>query len=416
MSAGKTLVIRCIGCAIVVTGTTKRSKESVNEYGQDIWFKLSVVLERKQLSLCLNWLIYSLLNISRTLLEQRRLQKLGYSTLMVSLPRDWVTQMKLKRGDMVNITSDDQGRLVIHPSLEILKTKSRCVINAEKVDENLLGRLIIGTYIAGHETIEIRTRREELTPQQLDIIRKTTNELIGVGVVGQEVNKIIMQSFLDPSKFPINGLISRLNLIVDSMRDLAVKSLIEEKMEYAKQVVDMDVEADKVYFLATRQLLQAVEDKGLAEKVGLGNPRNILGDRLVTKALEEVGDYAQVIAKSAMKIIDMRYFNAEMNADIAQLNDMARRIGALALRSLFRREVQSANAAIIEYGKLAEAEDKIDAQLDKRLVSTMAVATRLKSITGSIRQIGRYYTIAAESMINRSVEVSTDIAEVIAEE
>ena len=335
---------------------------------------------------------------------------------MVSLPRDWVTQMKLKRGDMVNITSDDQGRLVIHPSLEILKTKSRCVINAEKVDENLLGRLIIGTYIAGHETIEIRTRREELTPQQLDIIRKTTNELIGVGVVGQEVNKIIMQSFLDPSKFPINGLISRLNLIVDSMRDLAVKSLIEEKMEYAKQVVDMDVEADKVYFLATRQLLQAVEDKGLAEKVGLGNPRNILGDRLVTKALEEVGDYAQVIAKSAMKIIDMRYFNAEMNADIAQLNDMARRIGALALRSLFRREVQSANAAIIEYGKLAEAEDKIDAQLDKRLVSTMAVATRLKSITGSIRQIGRYYTIAAESMINRSVEVSTDIAEVIAEE
>lgn len=335
---------------------------------------------------------------------------------MVSLPRDWVTQMKLKRGDMVNITTDDQGRLVIHPSLEVLKAKSRCIINAEKVDETLLGRLIIGTYIAGHETIEIRTRREELTPQQLEIVRKTTNELIGVGVVGQEVNKIIMQSFLDSSKFPIDGLISRLNLIVDSMRDLAVKALIEEKMEYAKQVIDMDVEADKVYFLATRQLLQAVEDKGLAEKVGLENPRNILGDRLVVKALEEVGDYAQVIAKSAMKIIDLRYFNAEMNTDIAQLNDMARRIGALAIRSLFRREVQSANAAIIEYGHLAEAEDKIDAQLDKRLVSTMAVATRLKSITGSIKQIGRYYTIAAESMINRSVEASTDIAEVIAEE
>ena len=351
------------------------------------------------------------------MLEQRRLQKLGYSTLMVSLPRDWVTQMNLKRGDMVNITSDDQGRLVIHPSLEVLKAKSRCIINAEKVDETLLGRLIIGTYIAGHETIEIRTKREELTPQQLDIIRKTTNELIGVGVVGQEVNKVTMQSFLDPSKFPINGLISRLNLIVDSMRDLAVKALIEEKIEYAKQVIDMDVEADKVYFLATRQLLQAVEDKGLAEKVGLENPRNILGDRLVTKALEEVGDYAQVIAKSAMKIIDLRYFNADINTDISQLNDMARRIGALAIRSLFRREVQSANEAIIEYGLLAEAEDKIDSQLDKRLASTItAVATRLKSITGSIKQIGRYYTIAAESMINRSVEASTDIAEVIAED
>ncbi|MDG6999317.1 MAG: hypothetical protein JRN15_09405, partial [Nitrososphaerota archaeon] len=134
-------------------------------------------------------------------------------------------------------------------------------------------------------------------------------------------------------------------------------------------------------------------------------------------ALEEVGDYAQVIAKSAMKIIDLRYFNADINTDISQLNDMARRIGALAIRSLFRREVQSANEAIIEYGLLAEAEDKIDSQLDKRLASTItAVATRLKSITGSIKQIGRYYTIAAESMINRSVEASTDIAEVIAED
>ncbi|MGI0091666.1 MAG: AbrB/MazE/SpoVT family DNA-binding domain-containing protein, partial [Nitrososphaerales archaeon] len=41
------------------------------------------------------------------------MQKLGYSTLMVSLPRAWVTQMNLKRGDTVNLTTDDEGRLVV---------------------------------------------------------------------------------------------------------------------------------------------------------------------------------------------------------------------------------------------------------------------------------------------------------------
>lgn len=350
------------------------------------------------------------------MLEQRRLQRLGYSTLMVSLPRDWVSQMNLKRGDTVNITTDDQGRLVIHPSLQILKTKSRCIINADKVDENLLSRLIIGAYIVGHEIIEIRTRRAEFTSQQFEIIRKTMNELIGVGIIGQEVNKVVIQSFLDPSKFPIDGLISRLHLIVDSMRDLAVKALMEEKGEYAKQVIEMDVEADKVYFLSTRQLLQAVKDKALAEKVGLENARNIVGDRVVIKALEEVGDYAQVIAKSAMKIIELEYYNEEMNRSISELNDMSKKIGSLAMKSFFRHDVQAANEAIMEYGRLAEAEDKFDAQMDKKLVSTMAIATRLKSITVSIRQTGRYYTIASESMINRSVEESTDIAEVIAEE
>lgn len=350
------------------------------------------------------------------MLEQRRLQKLGYSTLMVSLPRDWVNQMNLKRGDTVNITSDDEGKLIIHPSLTVLKTKSRCIIHAQKADEKLLGRLIIGAYIAGHETIEIRTTRNEFTSEQLVSIRKTLNELIGVGIVAEEMNKVVVQSFLDPSKFPIDGLISRLNLIVDSMRDLAVKSLMEEKVEYAKQVLDMDVEADKVYFLVTRQLLQAVEDKGLAQKVGLDDARNIIGDRLVAKALEEVGDYAQVIARSAMKIIDLRYFNAEVNAGIYEMNERARKIGALAVRALFRHDVESANDAIIEYGYLVEEEEKIDAKLDKRLIPAIAVATRIKSVTQSIKQIGRYYTIASEAMINRAVESSTEIAEIISEE
>jgi phosphate uptake regulator len=200
------------------------------------------------------------------------------------------------------------------------------------------------------------------------------------------------------------------------MRDLAVKALIEEKVEYAKQVLDMDVEADKVYFLATRQLLQAVEDKGLAQKVGLDDARNIIGDRLVIKALEEVGDYAQVIARSAMKIIELRYFNAEVNAGIYEMNERAKKIGALAVRALFRHNVESANEAIIEYGHLVEEEEKIDAKLDKRLIPALAVATRIKSVTQSIKQIGRYYTIASEAMINRAVEASTEIAEVISEE
>ena len=335
---------------------------------------------------------------------------------MVSLPHDWVNQMNLKRGDTVNLTSDDQGRLIIHPSAEMLKTRTRCIVHSDKVDAKLLGRLILGAYIAGHETIEFRTNSPEFSPEFVSVIRKTMNELIGVGIVSQDVNRIVIQSFLDPSKFPIDGLISRLHLIVESMRDLAVKALVEEKPEYAKQVLNMDEEADKVYFLATRQLLQAVEDKALAEKVGLSRPRNIVGDRLVVKALEEVGDFAQVIAKSASKIIDLRYFNGEINKDISALNEYAKNIASLAMRSLFRHDVQSANAAIIEYGKLSELEEKVDAQMDKKLMSAVAVATPLKSIASSIKQIARYYIIASETIINRAVETSTEITEVVSEE
>lgn len=335
---------------------------------------------------------------------------------MVSLPRDWVNQLNLKRGDVVNITTDEQGRLVVHPSLQMLHSRRRCIIHTEKADEKLLGRLILGAYIAGHETIELRTRLAEFPAGQLESIRKTLSELIGMGIVEQGVNRIIIQSFLDPSKFPIDGLISRLHLIVDSMRDLAVKALIEERTEFAKQVLDMDFEADKVYFLATRQLLQAVEDKGLAEQVGLGNPRNIVGDRLVVKALEEVGDYAQVVARSAMKIIDLEYFNNEVNDNVSQLNEAARKIGALAMRALYKRDINAANSAIIEYTSLSALEEKIESNLSSQRAGAGTVATPLKSITQSLMQIGRYYTIAAETMINRAVETPSEMVDIIAEE
>ncbi len=335
---------------------------------------------------------------------------------MVSLPKDWVKQLNLKRGDTVSLTTDDQGRLIVHPSLQMLRTKRRCIIYAEKAEGKLLGRLILGAYIAGHETIEIKTKATEFTPPQLDMIRKSLNELIGMGIVEQGVNRVLIQSFLDPSKFPIDGLISRLHLIVDSMRDLAVKALIEERNDFAKQVIDMDSEADKVYFLATRQVLQAVEDKGLAEQVGLGNPRNIVGDRLVIKALEEVGDYAQVIARSAMRIIDLKYFNGEVNKQVSLLNENAKKIGALAMRSLFRHDIHSANSAMVEYEKLSELEEKVDSTLNSLITGAIGVANPLKSITQSIKQIGRYYIIASETIINRTVESSSDMVEVIAEE
>jgi len=334
---------------------------------------------------------------------------------MVSLPKSWVDQMHLSRGDTVNLATDSQGSLVIHPSLQMLKTKTRCIIRAAKVDDKLLRRLVLGAYILGHDAIEISSGSVELAASQLNVLRRTLNELIGVGIVEQQTNRIVIQSFLDPSKFPIDGLISRLHLIVESMRELAVRSLLEERDELTKQVIDMDVEADKVYFLATRLLVQAVEDKAVAEKVGLENPRNILGDRIVVKALEEVGDYAQLIAKAALRLNELHFYNSEVNKQIVILNEHAKKIGSLSMHSLFKIDVQAANAAINENEALTIDEEKVGLELDAKQVLTTAVARPIKAITHSIRQIGEYYSIAAETIVNRSVGISNEFVEILEE-
>ena len=331
---------------------------------------------------------------------------------MVSLPKEWVDQLNLKKGDLVSLKTDDEGRLIVHPSLRMLPTKTKFIINVDRMDDSLLRRLIIGAYIAGHETLEIRTKTS-FRSSQLDIVRSSLNELIGVGIVDQQARRLVIQSFLDPSKFPVDGLISRLYLIVESMVDLSVRVLVEEESGFAKQCVDLNVEANKVYFLAVRQILQAVRDKGLAESVGLSNPKNILGDRMVLMALEEIGDFSEVIALSALKINDLGCFNKDINNDIQALRQQVKKVAVLAMESISKGNPVSANSSIDEYDVLTEMEQKMNSKLEERLVATTApLASEVRSIMQGLVQIGRYYKIAAEAMINRAAEESTETTEV----
>ncbi|MFP3209211.1 MAG: AbrB/MazE/SpoVT family DNA-binding domain-containing protein, partial [Nitrososphaeria archaeon] len=47
----------------------------------------------------------------------RKAQKIGYSTLAVTLPKDWVKQVGIKPGDIVSMIRLEDGSLKIKPGL-----------------------------------------------------------------------------------------------------------------------------------------------------------------------------------------------------------------------------------------------------------------------------------------------------------
>jgi hypothetical protein len=58
--------------------------------------------------------------VGRRFLASRRLQKVGYSTLTMSLPREWVDKNKLESGNLVKIFEEPDGALHV----EIEETSS----------------------------------------------------------------------------------------------------------------------------------------------------------------------------------------------------------------------------------------------------------------------------------------------------
>src|SRR3989440_6078998 len=195
------------------------------------------------------------------MMEARKVQKVGYSTLIVSLPKDWVEQVNLKQGDIVTFRREPDGGITVYPGLTRERENLRYVIDADICDApNLLTRIITANYLTGHDTIQI-VAKKELSQRHLEEVRAVSRRLTGLGIVEQSLKSVTLQSFVDPTKFPIYGLMRRLQIILSSMLETAVKAVVEGRPNLADEVLHMEEEADRIYWMIIRQLLLAVLDR-----------------------------------------------------------------------------------------------------------------------------------------------------------
>src|SRR3989454_5807275 len=202
------------------------------------------------------------------MMEARKVQKVGYSTLIVSLPKDWVEEVGLKQGDIVTFRRESDGGITVYPGLTKERENHRYMIDADLCDgPNLLTRIITANYLTGHDTIQI-TSKKELSSRHLEEVRGVSRRLTGLGIVEQTLKSVTLQSFVDPTKFPIYGLMRRLQIILSSMLEQAVKSVVEGRMAMADEVLHMEEEADRIYWMIIRQLLLAVLDRRGGGKKG----------------------------------------------------------------------------------------------------------------------------------------------------
>jgi phosphate uptake regulator len=215
-------------------------------------------------------------------MEARKVQRVGYSTLTVSLPRNWVGDVNLKAGDIVSIKREDDGSLKLIPGTERKSDEAKNVLVKADLcsSPNLLTRVITGNYILGHDTIQIAAK-DELRKVHLGEIQSTIKRVTGLSIVEQTLKQVTLQSFVDPTRFPIYGLMRRLHIIISAMLDASIKALLERKAELAAEVTQMEEESDRIYWLIVRQLLLAIRDRSTASKMGINSPLHIVGDRVV---------------------------------------------------------------------------------------------------------------------------------------
>lgn len=342
------------------------------------------------------------------MMEARKVQKVGYSTLIVSLPKDWVEEVSLKQGDIVSFRRESDGGITVYPGLTKERENYRYVIDADLCDSpNLLTRIITANYLTGHDTIQIISKKE-LSSRHLEEVRAVSRRLTGLGIVEQTLKSVTLQSFVDPTKFPIYGLMRRLQIILSSMLEQAVKSVVEGRTAMAEEVLHMEEEADRIYWMIIRQLLLAVVDRRVAKEVGIEGPMHVVGNRVIAKSLEQMADLASHVAIESQRLKgDAKNVDPKITKGLLELSDKVRSMIEDSFNALMKGDLKKSNESIDRVEACENLEKSITADVMKS-VKDVNLAVGLRSIVWDVGQMARDSVSIAEVGINRKLETPSD--------
>ncbi|MBU0666513.1 MAG: AbrB/MazE/SpoVT family DNA-binding domain-containing protein [Nanoarchaeota archaeon] len=132
---------------------------------------------------------------------KRKVNRVGQNTLTVSLPSKWASELKIKPGDELEVIEDSKS-LIIQREGSPEKIK-KAVINTDDWNKLMLNRFFEELYRQGVEEIVVNHTNETIPDykhnKEISVsgyVNKVIERFIGLEVVSQTANKIIIQSLI----------------------------------------------------------------------------------------------------------------------------------------------------------------------------------------------------------------------------
>lgn len=220
---------------------------------------------------------------------------LGKSSLVISLPRNWMQLNELKKGDTISFVIQRDRSLVIYPGTQ-RKTATREItlkigLNEE---EALITQKIIGAFLNGYSGITLVSEKI-FSIQQTKAIRNIAGRLY-MRVMESDSKGVYIQSLTDESKASLEQAVQRMHLISYSMCVDAINSLKNRDLALAKTVFSLDDDVDHFSFFIIRLLRNAAQDPVLANELRI-DPLDCLDYQTLVYSIERAADYSADITR-----------------------------------------------------------------------------------------------------------------------
>ena len=154
-------------------------------------------------------------------------------------------------------------------------------------------------YVSGFDVITLTTDR--MTADQRRTVRDATQGLVGLEVIEEMPNQMVLQDLLDSSELSMENAVTRMRLVSLTMLEDAVESLVTDDDELAHDVMERDDDVDRLWYMTSRVFRTVLRNPTAANDVGFSR-ETCFDLQSSGRQLERIADHATKIAELALEV------------------------------------------------------------------------------------------------------------------
>src|SRR6056297_2161535 len=296
-------------------------------------------------------------------METRKVQRLGPSTLAMTLPAEWAGEHNVEKGDEVSLRTSGKGTLTVLPE-SASGEESEAIIHADDLGADAVERAIVAQYVLGRRVIRVEQTEGALDSEHINAVYKAETQLMGLGVIEETPESISIRCSVDPEDFTLDNLLERLESTGSTMRGEAIKALAHGNPDMAQRALNRERQANKIFVLMLRLIFTAYQNPNLARAVGLDSGFPLIGYRSIAKNLELTADNAEDIAEI---VLDTEEHSLSVDQQtmrrIRELNELVDDITSRAVEAAVERDYDKSNEVRDLFHDIVSLEQEILTEL-----------------------------------------------------
>ncbi len=236
-------------------------------------------------------------------MEVRKVMRLGMSSLVVSVPKEWADKYALDSESRLVLIPQSDGSIALYPET-VPREKQRTITLKTKPDDppGLLERRMVAAYLTDFDEIQIQSEGV-ISSELRNRLRKALRLLTGYQIMESSSSHLLILNVARVSEMDVERALYRAHTIATSMLKDALKSLQNRDANMARTVIGLEEDVNQFYYLVNKQLRKALLDPSIMSRINI-TAIDAINYAMVLHAIHNASEASKAIATAVLTLGD----------------------------------------------------------------------------------------------------------------